>query len=387
MSTNPNPVIGTILRHDAKVTSYKIALLRAIGDVVLSYPDLGNYDTAVAIPLRLLAEFWVAYYWPFVDPSRPILQGPRAQAASIYRSDMAFREPLTNFRRQWEAVMPSQSRPSDGFFIINELRVQRKRAYYPPHLLTSYTQAIASIATAIQKPIRYAGPGQWTVFPRPAQYKDLSNVTPVPGTVPSDTCLVIASELWHSFRALSLWIEALCIHEWCLFTERVAQEGQAAVDRGEVYRLLTDRPDNRRPLTWERNNIDILLMEGHLFICPWTERRITDHVEYAVDHLLPVSIYPINELWNLVPSDPRFNSHIKRDRIPSPIRLARALPHLSLAYANYQLSQALGLAIQEDSAIRFSNLHPTTTDFTNDLAVAVADFLEQVALSRNLAQF
>lgn len=389
MPTNPNQVISTILRHDAKVTSYKIALLRAIGDVVLSYPDLRNYDNDVAIPLRLLAEFWVAYYWPFVDPHRPILQGPRAQAqaARTSKSDMAFREPLTNFRLQWEAVMSGQSRPSDGFYVTNELRVARKRAHYPTSLLTTYTRALASISNTIQMPIRYAGPGQWTIFSRPAPYRNLTNVTPVPGTTTSDTCLVIPAALWHSFRDLSLWIEALCIHEWCLFTERVAQEGHAPIDRGEVYRLLTDRPDNRRPLTWERNNIDILLIEGHQFICPWTERRITHGIDYAVDHLLPVTIYPINELWNLVRSDPHFNSHIKRDRLPSQTRLTRAIPHLALAYSNYQLSKRLAPAIHEDSSIRFSNLHSTATTFTNDLALAVTDFLAQVALTRNLAQF
>lgn len=108
MDPNPNQTISTILRHDAKVTSYKIALLRAVGDVVLSYPDLRNHDHAVAVPLRLLAEFWAAYYWPFVEPLRPILQGPRAQAATTNtgkpKSDMAFREPLTDFRRHWETI-------------------------------------------------------------------------------------------------------------------------------------------------------------------------------------------------------------------------------------------------------------------------------------------
>ena len=56
--------IATILRHDAKVTSYKLALIRAINDVVLSFPDAGTHDQPVAIPLRVLAEYWLAYYWP-----------------------------------------------------------------------------------------------------------------------------------------------------------------------------------------------------------------------------------------------------------------------------------------------------------------------------------
>lgn len=93
-------------------------------------------------------------------------------------------------------------------------------------------------------------------------------------------------------------------------------------------------------MTWERNSVDLILMEGNHFVCPWTEKQITLHVPYDLDHLVPVSIYPINELWNLVPSDPSFNSHTKRDRLPSGERLSRAQPHLILAYSNYADSQA-----------------------------------------------
>ncbi len=68
-------VISTILKHDAKVASYKIALLRSINDVVISYPDLRIYNSDVAVPFRVLAECWIAYYWPFANPVEPIRQG------------------------------------------------------------------------------------------------------------------------------------------------------------------------------------------------------------------------------------------------------------------------------------------------------------------------
>jgi hypothetical protein len=47
-------VISTILRHDRKVTSYKIALLRAINDVALSFAGLGTSGRAVLVPLRIM---------------------------------------------------------------------------------------------------------------------------------------------------------------------------------------------------------------------------------------------------------------------------------------------------------------------------------------------
>src|SRR5919202_3037943 len=123
-------VIGTILKHDRKVTSYKLALVRAINDVVLSFPDTCTHAHAIAVPLRILAEYWVAYYWPFVDPRAPISQGPHAWRGGALASDMAFRPALTALRRAWEAVLGEPARPADGFFLINESWVASRWAGY-----------------------------------------------------------------------------------------------------------------------------------------------------------------------------------------------------------------------------------------------------------------
>jgi hypothetical protein len=128
-------------------------------------------------------------------------------------------------------------------------------------------------------------------------------------------------------------------------------------------------------------------MEGVEFICPWTEGRIRESTHYDLDHILPVSIYPINELWNLVPSDPDFNAHVKRDRIPSVERLAEAEPYVALAYANYQASECLARAIREDADGRFATVRPDVPDYAGTLAQAVLRFVDQVAVSRNLARF
>lgn len=379
-------IISTILKHDAKVASYKIALLRSINDVVLSYPDLRTYHSDVAVPLRALAEYWVAYYWPFADPAEPIMQGPRSQRAGVLRNDMSFRPQLTQLRQAWETLSGS-AKSADGFWLINELRVPRKQTSYPSALLKLYMRAVNSISKALEMPIRHAGPGEWTVFDKPARYDQLHNKVSIPGTLKGDICLIIPNELWETFREMSLYVEALCIHEWCLFTEKVEQRYAVDCDRGVVYRLLTDRPDNRRPLTWERNNIDLLLMEGKEFICPWTARRINKQVAYDLDHLVPVTVYPTNELWNLVPADPYFNSHVKRNRLPSLEKLMVAEPHLALAYSHYESSRSLSRAIREDIVIRFSTLQHEYAGFPQAVAKAVVDFIDQLASSRNIARF
>lgn len=156
-SIQPGNTISTILKHDRKVTSYKIALLRAINDVVLNFPDIHKLHKDIAIPIRVLAEFWIAYYWPFVQ-EKPIYQGPRAERSGKIRNDMSFRPELTELRLIWNTITPGHSKASDGFFIINEFRIKRKKQSYPKNIKEVYEKTITKISKTIRdQPIRYAG--------------------------------------------------------------------------------------------------------------------------------------------------------------------------------------------------------------------------------------
>jgi hypothetical protein len=380
-------LIATILKHDNKTTSYKIALLRALNDLVLSYPGLVQHNQSVAVPLVRLAELWVAYYWPFMDEQQPIYQGARAQLGASQRHDVSFRPALTHLRAEWQRALLLVSEAADGFFLLTEMRTPRRRATYPASLVRAYNQAIAAIATAIKMPIRYAGPAQWSIFPPPTQRQQLPPATlALPGSLPTDMCVLITASLWQAFNRLSLYVEALCIHEWSLFTEGVAQVSADATTRGTIYTLLTARPDNRRPLTWERNQIDILLQEHVVFTCPWTQKLLTQPQHYDLDHLVPLSLYPINELWNLLPVDREFNQRTKRDRIPSAQRLASALPHFTSGYANYLGSPVLNQAIRADTALRFTGIQ-NTADFPGQLAHHTVSFIADIAASRYATRF
>jgi hypothetical protein len=209
----------------------------------------------------------------------------------------------------------------------------------------------------------------------------------VPGTRPDDRCLLVEATLWAMFRDVSLWVEALCVHEWSLFTERVTEGSAHSMDRGAAYHLLTAHPESRRPLTWERNHVEVLLLEGETFTCPWTERRIGQGTPFDIDHLLPLAVYPMNDLWNLVPADPEFNQHNKRDRIPSLERLQRAEPHLAQTYRLYSASQPLHTALVSDAAQRFRSLLPADTSFPQQVASAAIRLVDNVAIYRNLARF
>jgi hypothetical protein len=342
LPSNGEQVLATILKHESKTTSYKLALLRAINDLVLAYPGVVRHNQGVAVPLVRIAELWAAYYWCFMDESQPIYQGRLAQRDGALRNDVSFRPELTRLRAEWQRVVQTRVEPADGFFLFAEMRTPRRRTTYPEPLLFAYDNAIKEIEQAVRKPIRFIGQGEWSVFPKPDRFDRLpARVLPLPGTHPKDVCVVVSASLWQTFHRLSLYIEALTIHEWSLFTESAMKESAHPINRGVVYSLLTARPDNRRPLSWERNQVDILLLEQVTFTCPWTHKPITQPAQYDLDHLLPLTVYPINELWNLLPVDRYFNQHIKRDRVPTTAKLAGAEPFFAAAYRLYATSLPL----------------------------------------------
>jgi hypothetical protein len=377
---NPSPtgeqLIATILKHDTKTTSYKIALLRALNDIALAYPGITGH---VAVPLKRIAELWAAYYWPFMDETTPIYQGGRALRDGVWRNDISFRLVLT----QLKSLYPGKS-PSDGFFLLADMRTPRRREQYAPDLLRAYDESIRQIGQAVAMPIKFAGEGHWTVFTKPAQTKNLP-AHPLPGTLPQDVCVVVPATLWQAFHTLSLYVEALCLHEWSQFTQQVRQETPCS--RGQAYMLLTARPDNRRPLSWERNQVDVLLLEKVEFTCPWTQKTISSPQHYDLDHLLPLSIYPINELWNLLPVDKVFNQRVKRDRLASPERLVQAQPWLARAYEQYAHSPALHRAIHEDATLRFAGIQGVKGDFATALAQRTTQFIDDVATARFITRF
>ena len=156
---------------------------------------------------------------------------------------MTFRPALTALRRAWQEVVGETVRPSDGFFLINEFRVARRREGYPLMLRRAFVLAVSTVARSIEQPIHYAGPGEWGVFSRPVAFAALADrAVGIPGTSAADRCVVVSGDLWDRFLDLSLWVEALSIHEWSLFTESVTQPDGVVVRRGDVYTLLTDCP-------------------------------------------------------------------------------------------------------------------------------------------------
>lgn len=378
-------VIQGILRHDRKLNTYKLAFIRALNDAALNFAALHGHGYGVAVPLRALAEAWIGYYWPFMDETHPVFQGPRMQRNGLVRQDVAFRRRLTELKRLWRASPFGSDRPADGMVLVSEMRGGARGTAYGPDLMVTYAQTLRAVALCVQQPIAYAGGSreQHRVFSKQRRLDDLPALTvPLPGSRADELCVVVPDAMWEGFKHASLFIDALCIHEWSIFTEGVTQT-VPDVTRGSVYQALTDRPDSRRPLTWERNQLDLLLLGGRKMPCIWTGRPLALG-DYDIDHLIPVATLPINELWNLLPSDPGFNQHVKRARLPGEDWRSGLPLRLEATYRIYGGSSGLQDALQHGSRLRFTAEQVATV---TQLAEAVTEMVYSVAEARNTPRF
>lgn len=371
-------LIQGVLRHDKKLNTFKLALIRALNDTALNFAAIQGGGEGIAVPLRVLAEWWIGYYWPFMDSKRPIMQGPRVFRDGVLRQDVAFRKVLTELKALWRASLFGSERPSDGVILVSEMKVNAHASEYSEEILRHYTRALKVMMKCVEQPITYSGGAneQYAIFSRQKRLCDLSpKVIPLPGASRDELCVIVSDDMWEGFKFYSIFIDALCIHEWSLFTENTTQEVKG-VDRGSVYQALTDRPDSRRPLTWERNHIDLLLMDGEQLSCFWTDKPLRMGF-YDIDHIIPISTYPINELWNLVPAEPSFNQHIKRALMPDEEWRETLPQRLTKTYQFYKKNPRLEEALQRSSRLRFTDEQaanlPKLTNAVTTMVFAVAD--------------
>ena len=126
-------------------------------------------------------------------------------------------------------------------------------------------------------------------------------------------------------------------------------------------------------------------MEGQIFKCPWTRKTLRQSEDYDLDHIIPVAIRPINELWNLVPADPEYNSHVKRDRLPSPETWKAAEPVLEQTCSVYIAAAGLKDYLIKDAENSFGTLDQAR--LATDLVAKTGHLVRSISNSRNLPLF
>ena len=291
------PLLRSIILEDVKAATYKLALLRVLAKAADTAGSLARHDgeAFVRLPLGLLALFWLRMFKPLIELGYP--QSPRHGSGA----GLGFvKEPFHALR----PVAPT------------ELRIG---ARFSAELGSTVVRALGDCARTIAEM-----PAHYITWPdgRPMFPTTYAGRPRLRGSVVLDPELLwtfgysdVPVELWWALRRLAAWIEPMLVAEWVRLTRAYA-ERQGRSLSGDAIAQSLRWIDPKRDTGIVRALVGRMFEKGTPVYCIWSGKKIHDPSRIEIDHCFPWTVWPCDDLWNLLPTAVEVNQ-AKRDRLPS----------------------------------------------------------------------
>lgn len=282
----PLDQIEAVLNRDRKEATYKLALLRALAEIAQVHERSAVWISGgiVGIPIGLISNCWLRYYWPIVASHEFI---PQSNAEGTDGKAMKFRAVLSDliddYREQgayggltaWYLEGQSNARK------ISTLAKQRK--------------ALKAIAdTIVAGPVTYSGGSleSGAIF----SYDS------------SNKYVLVPADIWRELVLMGHWISEAVIIRWANLSAKFGASKGVGIEK--VLPLLVVSPEPTRATDAARK----AFVKANLNRCTWSGKRLSGN--FAVDHAIPFSLWGSNDLWNLLQVDPKVNLN-KSDKLPT----------------------------------------------------------------------
>ena len=288
-----------ILEKDAKTSTYKLALLRALCDINRTMPRSVRFDNGKAlVPLGLIAERWIRDYWQLAS-------GPRMPRQIHQNRELGFgtalERTMTICHSQYgvfESLMRNEARSKDQTSLLQQLFDD-------------------VVTTALKGPIHYIqDDGRNPVFTYVATHTGRRPPFTGRGSIIERYgLLAFPAELWLELNRIAPWLEDSLILEWARLSARFESlcSGEHVLTQADiVVRLLP--PESARDTDFAASAYKAAISRGSLRSV-WSGTPLKAQT-LAVDHMLPWARFHCNDLWNLMPAD-RVENGRKSDAIPS----------------------------------------------------------------------
>jgi hypothetical protein len=255
----------------------------------------------VAVPLSLVAEKWLLYYWSLIELDQP--DGP---VVIPQKRGLEINKPIA-FRRSLRDLIGFY-RPNGG---LSALYQDYKAGTVPAAGIPLLDQAINQIAaTIVTGPVQYAGGAlkeQDSYFGFEGRSHAKGRCGTPEGAAASLGWILVPSGAWREMCLIGHWVGESLILRWAELTHEISEKTVLVKD--VVDRLLV-RPETDRDVGFARNVYRALPS----LECTWSGERLGR--QFAVDHTVPFSIMHSNDLWNLLPAAIKVNRQ-KSDRLAS----------------------------------------------------------------------
>ncbi len=297
----PLTTLSAIIERDSKSTTYKFALLRGTIDLVQeNSPHAVVIDDRVYLPVGLLVEKWMLYYFPIVEAGL-------ANAQINGRGKLAF---LTEL----QAIVNHYTRFENGYSsFYHDLRVKG----IPDVLTADFIALVKKMRqTIVNMPMRYIGKSvnqtEYSIY-RPEPGARFLSADRLDAHWLANACgqFSIPLEYFETFKLLGSFVggQSSILFKWAEFS--VAASGRQAE---EIIHQVLRTPVTDRDVAASKKLYGELLQSAGTVNCVYTGKALQ---RYDIDHVIPFSVWKNNDLWNLLPASKKVNNS-KRDKIPTP---------------------------------------------------------------------
>ncbi|WP_105201633.1 class I SAM-dependent methyltransferase [Pseudoalteromonas sp. T1lg10] len=301
----------SLIRHvalnDGKSATHKLALMRVLLRIADGHPGavIRREDNRVILPAGLVALYWCHQYKDLID-HYDLYQTPNASPNMGFMKDDG-----------WHKLRHLNS---TDFRVGNRFVGEDARALH-----RTLSHAVQNIRNM---------PCKYITFPNTERcvFELASQVVRAKDTLFVDfegLCqwgeFSLPEHVWTALNRYACWIEPVLVSEWAKTMASYRGNAIHLNQQPYIFSQALNWLDPKRTTTEVRQRVTDMAEEGDAIHCVWTQRSLQQG--FDVDHCMPFSRWPNNDLWNLLPSTPKANNE-KRDRLPSNTRLLHAGEHI-----------------------------------------------------------
>ncbi|WP_283131325.1 class I SAM-dependent methyltransferase [Enterovibrio norvegicus] len=297
-----------VIVNDNKSSTYKLALLRTLLRIADAHPGAmsDRSDGRVAIPLGLVALYWIRQYKRLIDIELGDSVG--IQQNSNTSKGLGFVK-----EGGWNKL---KHLTADDFSI--------GAMFLGEEALAVQNALKDAIKTIQDGPVTFTYRGDKSnplfVIQRSPKRISASSIILDSEFLQSFGVFTLEESLWDCLRLYASWIEPLVVNQWIAEMRRYELNQQRAISL-QTYHDCLAWIDVKHDTRNVRKRIDALRENQHPIVSVWSNTKLNH--KYHVDHCLPFAYWPNNDMWNLFPSTKDENL-TKLNRVPSKQRLESA---------------------------------------------------------------
>jgi len=307
------PFIRHVALNDGKSATHKLALLRVLLRIADGHPgavlrrESSPFGDRVILPAGLVALYWCHQYKDLIDDQK-LFQTPN-------------KNPNMGFMK------------ADGWHKLTHRTASDYRIgnlFVGNDAIALHKTLSAAVSNIKNMPCKYI------TFPNQESNSDKPVFEVANRTVKAKDSLFLdlqsleqwgefslPESTWLAFNRYACWIEPVLVSEWVKTMAGYAGNSQHASPENQYYlHQALNWLEPVRTTTEVRKRFEQVKHKSpEVAQCVWSAKALKN--KFDIDHSMPFSRWPNNDLWNLLPTDSVINNQ-KSDRLPTEHKLTQS---------------------------------------------------------------